>query len=161
MAVSFLTVLLFPAYAVLIWYLCVRFRRQVWGFVSLAFGLTFVATLATLQHRLRASFDLDGFVFTHLDFLLWVEFAAIGLVGIFLLCLPTHAAASPCRACGYELDGLEHDNPMCPECGLRFAARKPRRMRCGICGVRSEMDPERPRCVHCDGPDEIPAAASR
>jgi len=143
--------LLFPAYAVLVWYFCVRFRRQVWGFVALAFGLTFVATLATVQRRLRASFDFDGFVFTHLDFLLWVEFIAIGGIGLFLVCLPSHAAHVPCRKCGYELEGLEDTNPTCPECGLAFAARKLKPMKCGACGARSLMDPEKPRCG-CDDP---------
>lgn len=143
-------VLLFPAYAVLVWYYCVRFRRQAWGFVALAFGLTLVATLATLQRRVRTAFDFEGFIFSNLDFLLWVEFAAIAGVGLFLLCLPTHTAHVPCRKCGYELEGLDDCNPTCPECGLLFAARKPKRLTCGVCGVKSSMDPEKPRCAACD-----------
>lgn len=146
--------LLFPAYAIFVWYFCVRFRRQVWGFVALAFGLTLVATLATLQRRLYLAYDSDSFMVTHLDFLLWLEFFAIGAVGLFLACLPTHAADVPCRKCGYELSGLDDSNPTCPECGTASAARKPKRMTCGACGVRSDMDPEQPRCTACEAPEQ-------
>ena len=143
--------LLFPAYCILVWYFCVRFRRQVWGFLALACGVTFIVTLATLQRRLREIIQLSDSSFSNLDFLLWVESGAVLVVGLFLVCLPAHRCQIPCRGCGYELEGLEHNNPRCPECGLESAARKPRRLACGVCGRKSLMDPERPRCGACEG----------
>jgi ribosomal protein S27AE len=111
--------------------------------------LAFILTRCDARNRAATAacvVDFNGFVFTHLDFLLWVEFIAIGGIGLFLVCLPSHAAHVPCRKCGYELEGLEDTNPTCPECGLAFAARKLKPMKCGACGARSLMDPEKPRC---------------
>ncbi len=150
--------LLFPAYSIFVWYLCVRFRRTIWGFLALACGVLGVITLTMVQRRVRDAIGMEPTPFSNLDFLLWIESVAVLVVGLFLTCLPAHRCHLPCRNCSYELDGLEDDNPTCPECGLQNAARKLKRSRCAQCGDRALMDPARHRCPACLARDESPAA---
>lgn len=117
--------LLFALYAFGVWLLCFRWRRQWQGFVALASGVLLVVTLAMLDRRLREWGGERGSGFTSLQFLLWVESGIIALVGLFICVLPKGYAKVPCRKCGYELAGLEQENPRCPECGIEFAVTAP------------------------------------
>jgi hypothetical protein len=61
-----------------------------------------------------------------LQLLLWMEAGAVAVVGGFIVLLPRRNAVMPCRKCGYELKGLEDENPRCPECGKEHAAFEPK-----------------------------------
>jgi ribosomal protein S27AE len=141
--------LLFPIYAMLVWFACYRYRRTFAGFCAVAAGTAGVITIALLERRVRLWLDIDANPLTNLQFLLWIEAGTVGLLGLVCVMAPQHRAEVPCRRCGYELEGLEHENPTCPECGTTFAARRPTKMRCGRCGERSLMDPIKPRCEAC------------
>jgi hypothetical protein len=145
---------LFLFYAVFVWYLCFKHRRQWIGVLSLIAGLTFVAILGRLYESMiawaKASgnqlFDgrSDGRMFT---FLLVLEAAIVLVVGVFLLCLPRIIAVRPCRKCTYELSGLDDPNPTCPECGLKFAVTKP--TLCPMCNITPLADARQAACSAC------------
>lgn len=146
--------ILFLVYALFVWYLCFKHRRQWLGVLCLICALTFVAILGRLYESVidwaRASgnhlFDgrSDGRMF---NFLLVLESGIILVVGVFLLCLPRITASLPCRKCGYELSGLDESNPTCPECGLLFAARKP--TACPVCGKNTMAEAHTSACDGC------------
>ncbi len=112
--------LIFPLFAVLVWYGCFRYRRSLRGLAALVLGLAGITVLAwfdiTLARLFGSSFGPSLFML-----LLIGEGSIIAMVGVFLLAQPRERAQLPCRACGYELLGLELANPRCPECGLAHA----------------------------------------
>jgi hypothetical protein len=115
--------LLFPLYAICIWYCCARWRRSLGGFAALIFGEVFVLTFMFLLKRVLVWSGGSPAVLDNFSLLLWGELAIVGLVGGVLVALPTTRAQHPCRKCGYELVGLEEHPPRCPECGLIAKAR--------------------------------------
>jgi hypothetical protein len=119
--------MLFPLYALFIWYLCFKHRRRWQGFVAWAAGVLGVVTFAVLDARIRTWLGFQPGALISLQLLLWMEAGAVALVGGFIVILPRRYAQVPCRKCGYELRGLEEENPRCPECGLEEAAFKVKR----------------------------------
>ncbi|GEM_PF-1184547 len=117
--------MLLPLYALLTWYFCFRYRRQLAGWAALGVSLTLIATLMEIEQRVRTWVGANENAFTSLQFVLWGEVIIVGLGGAFILCLRRGGAEIPCRKCGYELAGLEDENPKCPECGQADAAFKP------------------------------------
>lgn len=118
--------MLFPLYALFIWYLCFKHRRRWQGIVAWLAGTLSIATLAMLDLRIRTWLGFAPNALVSLQLLLWIEAAAVFLMGAAIVIMPRRGAKVPCRKCGYELAGLEHDNPMCPECGQQNAAFKPK-----------------------------------
>lgn len=119
--------MLFPLYALFIWYLCFKHRRRWQGVVAWLAGIVGVVTFALLDVRVRTWLGFPPGALLSLQLLLWMEAGAVALVGGFIVLLPRRSAYVPCRKCGYELRGLEDENPQCPECGLEFAAYKPKK----------------------------------
>jgi hypothetical protein len=117
--------MLLPLYAVLTWYFCFRFRRRAWGWLALGVSLMLIAMVMMIERRVRTWVGAPDNAFTSLQFVLWGEVIIVGLGGAFILCLRRGSAEVPCRKCGYELAGLEVENPRCPECGLGEAAFRP------------------------------------
>jgi Zn finger protein HypA/HybF involved in hydrogenase expression len=142
-------VLLFPLYALAVWFCAWRWRRRVWGFLSVVVGVLTLATLAMLDRRVRAWLGAGDTPFTSFQFLLWGEAAIVVIVGTFICFLPRHRSDLPCRKCGYELAGLEQHNPTCPECGLAHAAFKVRERTCQTCRQRVLIDAVRASCDKC------------
>jgi hypothetical protein len=118
-------VLLFAAYALAVWCVCFRWRRQWRSLLALAAGVLVVVTLAVLDRRMHEWTGQRSAKFSMFQFLLWVEAAIITLIGGFICALPRRHAFVPCRKCGYELAGHEVENPRCPECGLVDAILAP------------------------------------
>jgi len=118
-------VIFFPIYAALVWYGCFRWRRRPQAFLSILAGLTGVAIFSELHAALNRLLD-GGWSGHTLRVMLIAEAAIILLVGGYLAVLPQGRVHLPCRRCRYELRGLEHENPTCPECGLPHAVRKVR-----------------------------------
>ncbi|MDX2130903.1 MAG: hypothetical protein SFY69_02475 [Planctomycetota bacterium] len=141
---------IFPLYAVLVWYGCFKWRRRFLGVASLVAGLGGVLLLGWVDVQvsrwLTSEFPMPGFLL-----LLAGEGGIMLLVGSYLVALPRERVRVPCRGCRYELDGLEHANPTCPECGLAHAASKPRRVRCRRCGD-VEVSPTT-LCARCAAPE--------
>lgn len=141
--------ILFPVYAVFVWYFCLRWRRTWIGWASLFLGVAGIGVLAwfhlTISKLLAGA--LDGPLF---PLLLAAEAGFILVVGAFIATLPLEVAQTPCRRCRYDLAGLDSDNPTCPECGMHHAARKVRRCACRVCGgelwVARSDNPACPSC---------------
>lgn len=117
---------LFPLYAALVWYACYRWRRRFLGYAALLAGVGLVTLLIWLDIALMR-WVFDETAGPLIIMLLAAEAAAVLVVGSFLVFLPREQPLLPCRSCGYELDGLEHENPRCPECGLPEAVRRVRK----------------------------------
>lgn len=153
------TLVLFPIYAFLVWYACLRWRRQFMGIAALILGVALIALLAQADLAIRRALHLhdEGPLFR---FMLYSEALIVTLVGAILVFLPPRAGAQhPCRRCGYELAGLEHANPTCPECGTAFAACKVELVPCVACGQQSPASPDgRNLCAACLPPAAVPAA---
>jgi hypothetical protein len=151
--------ILFLFYAVFVWYLCFRYRRNWRGL------LIFVASMATLWlladlYRVAirwAKVNRHAFLDTRNDgqlflMLLAVEAVIVAGVGLFFWCLPRAGALKPCRRCGYELAGLDDDNPTCPECGTTSAAARLRTRECPSCQQSSTWRYDRDACDQCHTP---------
>lgn len=108
--------ILFPLYAVLVWYACYRWRRHFLGVAALAAGVLGVAFLAWLDVVLTRLIS-NRFPSMLFLLLLGAEAGVLIPVGIFVWLVPRERAAMPCGGCGYELKGLEAETPKCPECG--------------------------------------------
>ncbi len=145
--------ILFLFYAAFVWYFCFRWRRHWIGFASVFAG---IAAVWLLSHSVRLiarwlvrSGELPAVDTRLFDMLLGLEAVIVGVVGVFFACLPRERPHIPCRRCGYELHGLEQDNPRCPECGLEHAAAKVKRRRCPVCGHESLMSRDEEECGAC------------
>jgi hypothetical protein len=139
----------FPIYAVLIWALTWRFRRSWLAYVTVFAGVLGVAVLAALHRFTELVFpvNVSGPFF---PLLLLTEAVFVLVVGVYIACLPLHRVDRPCRACGYELAGLEEANPTCPECGTAHAARKVRPRACRRCGMAVFVARgDNPSCTGC------------
>jgi hypothetical protein len=117
-------VILLAAYAVFVWYLAVRYRRQWRGFASVALGVVVLLAIsrpAIGEHALSSV--LPGGLrigYRHLLILLIPEAALVGLIGFFIASLPRNESSTACRGCGYDLGGLNPLGLMCPECGREW-----------------------------------------
>lgn len=141
---------LFPLYAVFIWYFCFRWRRSWVGLACLFLGVAGVGVAAWIHWALTQTFS-EKFVNPMLfQLLLAIEAGMVLIVGGFIVMLPVEVAETPCRRCRYDLAGLDEDNPTCPECGMLHAARKVRKTTCR--GCRAEMflvRGDNPTCPSC------------
>lgn len=147
--------LLFPLYAFAVWAVCLRLRRRWSGALALAAGIVLILTVARLDLVVRRWLNTPSSPFTSLQFLLWGEVLLVTIVGGAILLMPRHRVETPCRRCGYDLHGLESDNPTCPECGLQCAARRPVRKKCSSCGRKQHFEAGATLCRDC-----VTAAAS-
>jgi hypothetical protein len=141
---------LFPLYAVFIWYFCFRWRRSWVGWGALFLGVLGVGVLAWVHRMLTIAFSGDFENPMLFQLLLAAEAGLVLFVGGFIVLLPMEVADTPCRGCSYDLAGLEEDNPTCPECGMVHAARKVRRRVCRGCGVEMFLvRGDNPTCPSC------------
>ena len=141
--------ILFPVYAVFVWYLCFRWRRSWVAWASLFLGVAGVATLAWF-HVTVSVIALGASDSPLFPILLAAEAGLILIVGAFIAMLPLEVADTPCRRCQYDLAGLELDNPTCPECGMVHAARKVKRRACRGCGAEMfVVGSDNPVCSKC------------
>jgi RNA polymerase subunit RPABC4/transcription elongation factor Spt4 len=142
--------ILFPIYAVVIWYLCFRWRRHWIGWACLVLGLAGVGLLGWAHRMLNTAIFADEVNPLLFQILLVAEAALVLVMGGFSVTLPVEVADVPCRRCRYDLAGLEVDNPTCPECGMQHAARKVRRRACRVCSAEMFVGSgENPQCPAC------------
>jgi hypothetical protein len=140
---------LFPAYAVLVWYFAFRWRRTWIGWASVLVGVGAVGLIAVLHRTINGLLAgaLDGPMF---PMMLAAEAGFVFLVGAFIVMLPIDAPDLPCRRCHYDLSGLEAENPTCPECGMPHAAIKVKKRHCRVCNaeffVTRQENPPCPKC---------------
>lgn len=130
--------MLFPAYALVVWYFAMKWRRMWRGFAAVALGTLGVHFVAMAYMKIGLILGMSR---VESMLLLLYPFAAIvAVVGLYLALLP-RAAHEACRQCGYSLHGLEERARdgliICPECGCRHAIAQD--ANCTQCG--SEVRP--------------------
>ncbi len=141
----------FAFYAGLVWYGALKRRRHVLGFVYTLLGVLGVAVVGYF-HYLMNIWTNGALCLPVLQSLLYPFGGLILCMGVFLACLPQKYSGTRCRACGYDLRGLETDDRVCPECSTRHVlfhgagepcrgCRAPIRARgwdqavCAVCGT--------------------------
>lgn len=108
----------FPVYAVCVWLIAFRFRRNWRGLLVVAAGIAGLMAIAWAHYRL--SIVTDGRVYLPiLQMLMYPYIGLVALGGAFAVCMPRRPGPGQCHACGYHLKGLEPDGAgyTCPECG--------------------------------------------
>lgn len=110
----------FIAYAALIWYGALRWRRNWRGVLAVALGVLGVVFTGYLHFMLNEW--THGRIYLRvLQVLLYPYGVLLAAVGFFIAALPRRYAGTQCRSCGYDLRGLETDERVCPECGTTHA----------------------------------------
>lgn len=144
---------IFPAiYAVIIWYLAMRWRRQWPGYGVVAAGFLSLLALDLAMRRWNhgAAEHPGGLVIGYelLAILLRPYAVLLGVVGLFIVCLPrVPPTEAHCRKCHYDLTGLDPRALICPECGVaqhyrcsvcehEFKDASPADLKCPECGTR-------------------------
>ncbi len=127
--------MLFVAYAVLVWWAALKWRRHWIGFAAAGAGVLGVWFIGKFYLWLGGMF---GVVRTESFLLLLIPFGGIvGLIGVYIAMLPVRRDEA-CRRCGYSLRGLEPQSTggalVCPECGTRHAIADAGSETCGFCG---------------------------
>lgn len=110
---------LFVGYALIVWMLAARHRRQVGGFAAVAVGVLGLFALNVLHTKLN-DWTEGGIHLPVLRSIFYPYTVLVGAVGAFIACLPRRHEIG-CRWCGYSLTGLMEMGGefVCPECGRR------------------------------------------
>jgi hypothetical protein len=111
----------FSVYAVIVWYLAAHWRRTWASFATVAGALAVLVFIAYLHYLL--SVWTDGRIYLPvLRSLLYPYTVLVGVIGLYLACLPAAipARGAECPRCRYDLRGLEDETNSCPECGTPF-----------------------------------------
>lgn len=105
--------ILFAVYAVIIWYLALRFRRRWQAFAIVPIASISVYVLVPLMRHVNVA-DIGLYI------LLGAEAVVILIVGLFIAILPRPPAHPHCHYCKYDMRGLQGRGPdqRCPECGM-------------------------------------------
>lgn len=120
------------AYAVLVWYGALRWRRNWRGVLAVAVGVLGVAMIGYLHYMLNEW--TQGRVYLRvLQVLLYPYGVLVAAVGFFISALPRVYSGSQCRTCGYDLRGLETDERVCPECATKHALSHRAGEPCRVC----------------------------
>ncbi len=108
------------AYAVLVWYGALRWRRNWRGVAAVAIGVLGVVLTGYLHFMLNEW--TQGRVYLRvLQVLLYPYGVLVAAVGFFIAALPRVYSGAQCRSCGYDLRGLESNERVCPECATKHA----------------------------------------
>jgi hypothetical protein len=128
-------VFLFVAYAMLVWYWALRFRRSWLGFACVVLGLVGVGLVGYAHWELN-KWTNGRICLPVLQSLLYPYGVLVLIVGVFIASLPARYCGTQCRACGYDLTGLETEHRACPECSTRHAMSHEQGLPCFHCGGR-------------------------
>ena len=116
----------FTGYAVLVWIAAARYRRRWAGFGWVGAGVVGLVIVALLHIQLN--------VWTHgqiylpvLQSILYPYTVVVGVMGLYLACLPRRVPEAHCVICLYDLRGLAHEAQLCPECATPLKTLTPAR----------------------------------
>lgn len=116
--------LVFPVYAMFVWYLCWRFRRRWEGFAAVLLGGAGVVGTGLLHVKIRdwtgGAIDIEN-----AQILLYTYGVLVLGMGVFFVVMPTsfrnrRAERGQCVACGYDVRALGAGD-RCPECGRELS----------------------------------------
>lgn len=110
---------LFVGYAMVVWVMAARHRRQVTGFFIVLLGFLGLAGLNWL-HSMFNVWSGGTINLPVLRAIMYPYTAMVSAIGLFIAALPRRSLTG-CFRCAYELDGLEivGGAVVCPECGER------------------------------------------
>lgn len=108
--------ILFVIYAALAWFAAMRWRRTLAAFAAVLAAVGGLVLLAGF-HLLLNQWTGGRIFLPGLQMMLYPYTVLVGLIGVYLACLPRSIPAASCRACEYDLRGLAADRAVCPECG--------------------------------------------
>lgn len=112
--------IIFAIYAMLVWYLVLRWRRRVLGFVvALGSGLAALAIGRYVPDMFASADGAFG-----MKWLIYAEAVLVGGMGLFIACLPRKPEYAHCPYCRYDLRGLDEGTARCPECGQPVLGRE-------------------------------------
>lgn len=109
----------FVIYAALVWWAGYRWRRRWLGFGSVILGFLGLVGLAVLHWRL-SELTHGRIYLPVLQVLLYPYTLMVAAGGFFMAAMPKMLPFR-CASCGYDLEGLEGDLAICPECGRTHA----------------------------------------
>lgn len=115
----------FVGYALVVWYVTCRWRRQVRGFAVLLAGITGLLLVSWGHYELGQwsmlrDPDGQGIYLPVLQSIMYPYTVLVTVVGLFLAVLPVRHPPEHCPMCGYDLAGVTHHAEVCPECGERL-----------------------------------------
>lgn len=114
----------FAAYALAVWFAAAKWRRRWWAFASVALGMVGLALVAYLHICLNEW--TGGKIYLRvMQVFLYPYALLVGVVGIYISCLPRRIAEGACARCEYDLAGLAGESPACPECGVPVTPAAP------------------------------------
>ena len=139
----------FIAYAALVWFAAVRWRRTWLGWSAVAAGILGIVLVGYLHWQINEW--TQGRIFLRvLQVLLYPYGLLVASVGFFICALPVRYAGASCRSCGYDLRGLETDERTCPECGVGHMLSHERGDSCRRCDAPlKETREESVACHRC------------
>lgn len=122
------TVFIFVLYAIAVWYLCGKHRRQWKGVLWIVLGVAGIALVGWLHWRAALYFGRASY-FSVMSHLLVPYAGLVAFLGGAILTFPRTQSPNRCLKCGYDLIGHEVAEPICPECGTphQLPVRHPRR----------------------------------
>ena len=140
--------ILFPTFAILIWWPAAVYRRRWPSFAFVTLGVTVLATLGLFHAYLGRVTNYSIFVPVFQS--IWIPYAVmVGLIGYLIALMPRSYSGSVCRSCGYPDDGLS-PSMLCPECG-RKRVNPPIDGDCALCGFDLRDLPRQGECPKCEG----------
>lgn len=107
---------IFVLYALGVWYLCGKYRRQWKGILWIVLGVGGIALVGWIHYRAAIYFG-RGMYFSVMAHLLVPYGGLVAFLGGAILTFPRKRCADRCFTCGYDLVGHEVAEPICPECG--------------------------------------------
>lgn len=121
---------LFVAYAVVVWYLCFRWRRHLAGLAAIIVAMVGMHLFNLVHNDAAAIIGYDPRIFRGL---MYPYMGLVAAVGVYLFSFPRELPRGlvHCRACWFDLSDHEEltaDTP-CPECGTTRAEAKSRKGR--------------------------------
>lgn len=108
----------FVGYAMIVWFYTCKWRRSWRALAIILAGVVGLVVLNWIHYELGQHFDIFLPV---LRSLMYPYTLLVFVVGVYIALLPRKHPPGFCGRCGYNLDGLEEEVTICPECGKNFA----------------------------------------
>lgn len=139
---------LFPTFAILIWWPTAVYRRRWQSFAIVFAGVTLLALLGAFHAYLGSVTNYTLFVPVFQS--IWIPYAVlVGAIGLLIAIMPRRYSGAVCESCGYPDDGLQAVM-RCPECG-RKRVNRPIDNACALCQHDLTDLPRRGTCPGCEG----------
>ena len=126
----------FGGIAMLVWWPACVWRRQVRGYLAVVLGGAFLLGLILLHMRIGQWTHGEIFVPVFQSILIPYAVLVVGM-GLFIASIPREPKHGHCAQCGYDLAGIAHASPCCPECARNFV---PTALTCSISPANESPD---------------------